>query len=191
LSKTGFLVVITAPSGSGKTTIYKQLLKRNPQLQFSVSFTTRPRRQDEENGIDYYFVSKKEFMRKVERGDFVEWAEVHGEYYGTEKSQVDRCLKNGRICLLDVDVQGAINIQKNYRDLVNIFIMVPSLEELARRLKKRGTDSEERIKVRLRNAENELEYKKYFKYIVINDKVEEAVSQIEKIIESEKGKRAL
>jgi len=191
LSKRGLLVVITAPSGSGKTTIYKQILKQNPQWKFSVSFTTRPRREGEVNGVDYYFVNKQDFMNKVKRGDFVEWAEVHGEYYGTEKKQVDRYLEEGRICLLDLDVQGAMNIMKAYSDVVTIFIMAPSLKELASRLRKRGTDSEERIKVRLRNAENELEYRNHFKYIVVNDRVEEAVAQIEKIIESEKRKRSL
>jgi guanylate kinase len=181
--------VVTAPSGSGKTTIYQQVLKRNKDLAFSVSYTTRARRDNEIDGIDYYFVSREEFKKKVDLGELIEWAEVHDDLYGTERKQLEMFKKKGKICILDLDVQGAMNVVKIVPDAVTIFIEPPSLEELERRLKKRGTESEEKVKLRLQNAKNELEYKKYFSYIVVNDDVKKAIKRLEEVIEFERRKR--
>ncbi len=188
MSKKGVLVIITAPSGSGKTTIYKELLKRGKNFGFSVSYTTRKKRDDEVNGLDYYFIDRKDFKKKVDRDEFIEWALVHGELYGTEKRQIIECLSKREICILDVDVQGALRVMEEYKDAVTIFIEPPSIEELRRRLKKRGTESEKEIELRLTDAKNELEYKKHFKYIVINDVVKVAIQRVEEIIENERIK---
>lgn len=189
MSNTGFLVVVTAPSGSGKTTIYKRILKYNPDLCFSVSYTTRKKRIFEVDGADYYYIDRKSFERKIESGEFIEWATVHGELYGTERRQIEGSLKKRRICILDVDVQGAIRIMEEYPDALTIFIQPPSIEELEQRLRKRGTESEENIRIRLMDAQNELEYRNLFKYIVVNRIAEEAIREVEAIIEREKNKR--
>jgi guanylate kinase len=183
LSRKG-IVVISAPSGSGKTTIYKEILKRNPDLRFSVSYTTRSRREGEVNGRDYFFVDRDAFEKMAREGRFVEWASVHGELYGTERKQIDECVAEGKILLLDVDVQGAMSVMRDFPGAVTIFIEPPSLDELKRRLKRRGTESDESIRLRLLNAKRELEYRKYFQYIVINNQLNESILQIENIIKS-------
>jgi guanylate kinase len=182
--------VVTAPSGSGKTTIYREVLAKNRDLVFSVSYTTRKKRPTEVHGRDYYFIEKEQFERMIEHGEFIEWAVVHGELKGTERAQVDRCLEEKRVCILDVDVQGALNIMKEYNDAVTIFIEPPSIEELERRLRNRKTESEKQILVRLRDAENELAYRNRFKYIVANDIVQKAIKQVEQIITQEKKTRS-
>jgi guanylate kinase len=189
LSRSGFLVVITAPSGSGKTTIYRHLLKNYKDFKYSVSFTTRRKRKDEVEGADYFYISRKVFEKMIEGGDFIEWAIVHGELYGTEKRQIVDCLKRKKICILSIDVQGAIRVMQEYPDAVTIFIEPPSIEELERRLRRRGTESEEEMQIRLMNAQNELEYKNHFKYIVVNDIVEKALKEVENIIAREKELR--
>lgn len=189
MNRMGFLIVITAPSGTGKTTIYRRVLNRKQDLVFSVSYTTRKKREDEEEGVDYFFIDNETFNRMREREEFLEWAVVHNDLYGTEKSQVIRILTRGKICILDLDVQGALNVMKQYPDAVTIFIKPPSMKELERRLKKRGTEGEEIVRVRLRNAEKELEYARFFQYIIVNDKVENAVKKLEEIIETEIKKR--
>lgn len=176
------IVVISAPSGSGKTTIYREILKRNPQLRFSVSFTTRKRRESEADGRDYFFVDRGTFERMAREGKFVEWASVHGELYGTERKQLDDCLADGKTLLLDVDVQGAMNIMKEFPEAITIFIEPPSLEELERRLRRRGTESDESVRRRLEGAKRELAYRNDFQYIVINDRLDESIRQIENII---------
>ena len=184
MNKKGSVVIITAPSGAGKTTIYREVLERNRGLVFSVSYTTRNRRPGEVDGRDYYYIDKKTFEEKKKRGDFVEWANVHGEIYGTDRFQVEHCIEQGRICILDLDVQGALNVMKKYPLALTVFIQPPSLEELDKRLRKRGTESEEEIKLRLLNAQKELEYSRYFKYIIVNDNLESAVSKLEQVISS-------
>lgn len=189
MSNSGFLIVITAPSGSGKTTIYRHILEKYTDFEYSVSYTTRRQRKDEIEGVDYFYINRKEFERMIERGEFIEWAIVHGELYGTENKQIVDCLKRNKICILSIDVQGAIRVMKEYPDAVTIFIEPPSLEELEKRLRKRGTESEEEMKIRLMNAQNELEYKSHFKYIVVNDIVEDALKDVENIIAREKELR--
>jgi guanylate kinase len=185
LSDEGLVVVITAPSGSGKTTIYRKLLQRRRDISFSVSYTTRKRRPVEVDGVDYFFISRREFERKISVGDFIEWAEVHGELKGTDRRHLEECIHRSSACILDVDVQGAVNIMQAYPEALTIFIRPPSLEELKNRLMKRGTENEEELQVRLRNAEKELEYRGRFQYIVVNDQVENAVNRIEEIIDRE------
>lgn len=189
MSNTSLIVVLTAPSGSGKTTIYRKLLERRRDIDFSVSYTTRKRRPVEEHGVDYFFIGREEFERKITAGDFVEWAEVHGELKGTDRNQLEKCLERSTACILDVDVQGAVSIMQAYPEAVTIFIQPPSLEELKKRLMKRGTESEDELEVRLRNAKKELAYRDRFQYIVVNDEVENAVNRIEGIIEKEIGNR--
>lgn len=190
MSEEGILLVITAPSGTGKTTIYRKLLEERNDLTFSVSCTTRKRRAGERDGVDYYFIDRGEFRRRIEKCAFVEWAEVHGEHYGTEKAELERCRRSGRVCILDLDVQGALNIMKLYPEAVTIFIEPPSLEELKKRLEARGTESREDIELRLADAKKELEHKCYFKYIVVNDRIENAVRRLHEIIDYELSKRS-
>jgi guanylate kinase len=182
LNKKGAVVIITAPSGAGKTTIYREVLRRNRDLVFSVSYTTRNRRPGEVDGRDYYYVDKKAFEEKKKRDDFVEWANVHGELYGTDRAQLELCIEQGKNCILDLDVQGALNVMKKYPHALTIFIQPPSLEELDKRLRKRGTESGEEIKLRLLNAQKELEYSRFFNYIIVNDNLETAINKLEQLI---------
>ncbi len=182
----GLLVVVSAPSGTGKTTLCHMLLKEFENMEFSVSYTTRPPRKGEVNGKDYFFVSKEEFERMVEEGDFLEWANVYGNLYGTSKSQVLRALNEGKDILLDIDVQGALQVKKNLPEAVLIFIMPPSFDELERRLKHRGTDSEDVIKRRLETAKEEIKKAVYYDYIVVNDVLEVAFDKLKSIVTAEK-----
>ncbi len=188
MSKNSFIVIITAPSGSGKTSIYKRVLDKNRNLKFSVSYTTRKKRTVEMPGKDYFFISREQFEAKRERGEFIEWASVHGDLYGTDRKQVENILNHGNICILDVDVQGALNVMKIFPDAVTIFIQPPSLEELEKRLRKRGTESAEEVRTRLQDAKIELEYKKYFNYIIVNEKLESAIMRLNEIIAHENEK---
>lgn len=190
MSEEGILLVITAPSGTGKTTIYRKLLEKRNDLTFSVSCTTRKCRAGEKDGVDYYFIDREEFRNRIEKGAFVEWAEVHGEHYGTEKVELERCRSSGKVCILDLDIQGALNIMKLYPEVITIFIEPPSLEELKKRLEARGTESKEDIELRLADAKKELEHKCYFQYIVVNDRIEDAVSRLNEIINYELSKRS-
>jgi guanylate kinase len=182
-------LVITAPSGTGKTTIYKRVLARNPHLAFSVSYTTREKRKGETQGVDYFFIDRETFQRMREEGAFLEWAVVHNDLYGTEKKQIEEFLKDGRVCIADLDVQGALSVMKQCPHAVTVYIRPPSLDELEQRLKKRGTEREEDVKLRLLNAQKELEYTSYFKYIIVNDRVDNSIKRLEEIIQTEIKKR--
>ncbi|ADU97365.1 guanylate kinase [Thermovibrio ammonificans] len=184
----GLLIVVSAPSGTGKTTLCHMLLKEIPTLEFSVSYTTRPPREGEVDGRDYHFVTKEQFERMIEEGDFLEWANVYGNLYGTSKSQVLKALEEGRDILLDIDTQGALQVKKNFPEAVLIFILPPSLEELERRLRKRGTDPEEVIERRLKTAREELKKALCYDYLVVNDELEKAFDQLKGIITAEKLK---
>lgn len=184
----GKLIIIAAPSGSGKTSIVKFLLEQNLNLFFSVSATTRKMRQNEKDGVDYHFISEEEFLDKIEKNQFVEWQEVYnGTHYGTLKSEVDAKLAQGKNIVFDVDVIGGLNIKKMYGDkALSIFIKPPTLEELTVRLRKRGTESEESLQKRLAKAMFELEHETLFDVTIINDELsvaqEEAVSLIKSFI---------
>lgn len=180
----GKLVIFSAPSGSGKTTIVRELLKRFDCFEFSISATSRNPRGQEQNGVDYYFLSNEEFRARVERDEFVEWEEVYqGTCYGTLKSEMERIWAKGNIILFDVDVMGGINLKRIFGDdACSVFIMPPSVEELERRLRGRGTDSEEVILKRIAKAEFELSKSSEFDHVVINDNLEVAVAEVVDII---------
>jgi guanylate kinase len=180
-------VVLSGPSGSGKTTIVDRLLERSPvKLVKSVSATTRPPRRNEVDGRNYYFLSESEFARRRARGDFLECAEVHGtgNWYGTLRSEVERARRLGGWALLEIDVQGALQIIQKHPRSLSIFLRTSSEEEYEKRLRARGTDAEEIIQRRLANARNELKYAPQYRYLVVNDDLDEAVRQIVTIISS-------
>lgn len=182
----GKLVIFSAPSGSGKTTIVRELLKHFSNFEFSISATSRQPRGGEQHGVDYYFLSNEEFHERVERGEFVEWEEVYaGTCYGTLRSEMERIWAAGNIIVFDVDVMGGINLKKLFgKDACSIFIMPPSVEELERRLRGRGTDAEEVIAKRIAKAEFELSKSSEFDHTVVNDVLDDAVAEATNIIES-------
>lgn len=181
----GKVVIFSAPSGSGKTTIVRALLEQYNQFEFSISATSRAPRGAERNGVDYYFLSAEEFAEKVAQDAFVEWEEVYaGTSYGTLKSEVERIWSKGNIILFDVDVMGGINLKRIFQEKAcSIFIMPPSIEELRRRLEGRGTDSAETIEKRISKASFELTKSPEFDHTVINDRLEEAIEATCKIID--------
>ena len=176
------LIVISGSSGVGKGTVIKSLLSRNSDIKLSISYTTRLPREGEEEGVNYFFRTKEEFMRAVENDEFLEWAEFSGNCYGTKRKFVEKSLNNGEHVLLEIDTQGALQIKNKMPEAVLLFIAPPSYEELVARLRGRRTETEEAIQKRLNFVEFEKENSKYFDHIIINDTVENAVSQIEKYI---------
>ena len=180
----GKMVIFVAPSGSGKSTMIKRIRKDFPQFHWSVSHTTRPKREGETEGKHYFFVSHNEFEREQEKDTYIEYASVHGNYYGTSKDFIDKATKEGHPLLLDLDIQGADSFKKIFHDDCKvIFISPPNLNELELRLRKRGTDDVQAIQVRLANAKKEMERKNDFDYLVINDNVEQAYKNLCQIIE--------
>ncbi len=178
------IIIITAPSGAGKTSITRHLLANFPQLSFSISAATRQPRSNETDGKDYYFISLQEFRDKIKNNDFVEWEMVYeGKYYGTLKSEIQR-LWNDNLCpLLDIDVKGAIHVQQQYPDSsLSLFIEPPSVDELRRRLLSRGTETEETLNDRVNKASYELSFKHHFNKIIVNDNLERACAEAEEII---------
>jgi guanylate kinase len=179
------VIIITAPSGSGKTSITRHLLKTiQDHLAFSISATTRQKREQETDGQDYYFISVKEFEDKIKQDAFVEWEMVYeGKYYGTLKSEIRRIWENGQAPLLDVDVQGAVHIQRQFPDnSLTLFIEPPSIDELKKRLKRRGTETAESLSARINKAAFELTFKKHFDKVIINDNLETACIKAEEIV---------
>jgi len=182
------LFIVTGPSGSGKSTIVHHVMNDLRNVQFSVSHTTRPKRNSEEDGRDYYFISRKEFEGMVARRRFVEWAIVHGECYGTSKREIEQKAEMGDL-VLDIDVQGAAQIRKKYNKAVFVFVLPPRFKELRRRLEERGEDSPAVIRNRLRDAKKEIREYVHFDYIVINDELDRAVLELESIILSARCRR--
>ncbi len=175
-------IVFSAPSGGGKTTIVKMLHKKYPQTIISVSATTRPKRPGEQDGVDYYFLTREEFEQKIKEGKFLEYEEVHGNYYGTLKEVVEKHVQDNRVVLFDIDVNGALSIKKHYPNAILIFIKPPSEEVLVERLKKRRTETEESIRRRLQRLPYEYEQAKKFDYVVVNDDLEQTLKEVERIV---------
>lgn len=184
--KKGKLIILVAPSGSGKTTIARSLLNDFPRIKFSVSATTRPPREGEQDGKDYFFLSREEFDQKIKQNDFLEWEEFYnGSRYGTLRSEVDKLIESGYFPLLDIEVKGAINIKRQYGSRsVSIFIQPPSIEELKKRLLSRGTEDDASLETRLERAQKELGYATRFDYVVINDELDTAYKQVKTIVNS-------
>ncbi len=178
------LIVISGPSGAGKSTLRSKLLQNHPELTYSISYTTRKPRPNEKDGVDYFFVSVDEFKKLIYEDDFIEYAIVYGNYYGTSKSQVEKVIESGKPIILEVDVQGAENIIKKYPDCCSIFIAPPSIEVLISRFDSRGTESQQEKEKRLNEAANELLKQQIFKYVLINDKLEDSYNNLENIIYS-------
>lgn len=186
---TGKLFVISAPSGAGKTTLLKKVMNTLPGLVFSISHTTREPRQGEKDGVDYHFVSKGQFLDMIDRELFLEYAEVHDNFYGTSKDAIGMQLEDGLDVVLDIDVQGAAILRKKGQpEATHIFISPPNLYELERRLRGRGTESEEIIKLRLKNAETEIKAAREYEYLIINEKIDAAAHLLASIILAERAR---
>jgi guanylate kinase len=190
LESKGEVIAVSAPSGAGKTTIVKKILKYYPDIVFSVSATTRPKRENETNGREYFFLSVDNFQKKIENGEFVEWEKFYDYYYGTFKSFIEENINAGKSVLLEIDVKGALSIKKIYPDSHLIYIEPPSYEVLVKRLRERQTETEEDFKKRIERAKMELSLKDRFDYIINNENLEKAIKEtsdlINKIITKEK-----
>jgi len=184
ISKTGNIIVISAPSGAGKTSICNAVLKDDKNAVYSISYTTRKPRLGEKDGREYFFTDTEIFKKMIKAKAFAEWAKVHENYYGTPKSFLDKALKNGKNVILDIDVQGGIKIKKSYPDACMIFVMTPNLKVLKERLLARNSDSKETINTRMKNAKKEISFLSKYEYLVINDDLKEAVNKVQTVIKS-------
>ena len=182
----GVLIVISGPSGAGKGTICKALLEKHKEISLSVSATTRNPRVGEVDGINYHFLTKEDFIGRIEENDFLEYAEVYGNYYGTPKSNVEKILDSGRDVILEIDIQGALKVKEQSNEGVFIFILPPSMEELKQRIINRGSETPESLMTRFKSAYKEINYVSKYNYAVVNDTVEKAVEKIEAILLAEK-----
>jgi len=178
----GEIIVVSAPSGAGKTTIVKQILKQYPEIVFSVSATTRPKRAVETDGVEYYFITENEFVEKIENDEFVEWEKFYDYYYGSFKISVDNCIDERKTILFELDVKGSISLKKIYPEAHLIYIMPPSYEELIRRLKDRQTENSEDFKKRVERIKMELSLKDQFDYLIENKDLEKAIKETSDLI---------
>lgn len=178
----GHLFILAAPSGAGKTTLCKAILNRYRDMLYSVSYTTRAPRPGEVNGVDYYFISKEKFIKDIENDKWAEWAQVHGNFYGTPAEFLNKSLSKGQDVLLDIDIQGTVQVLDRYADTITFFILPPSLEILKKRLESRGTDSADTISARLVNAKEEISKKNLYHHVIVNDQLSSAVSELLSII---------
>jgi len=178
------IIIITAPSGAGKTSITHHLLKTIPRLRFSVSAATRPPREFEKDKVDYYFMSQHEFQQKIQHNEFVEWEMVYeGKYYGTLKSELQRIWNMKKVPLLDIDIKGAIHVQQQHpQDCLTIFVEPPSVDELKKRLLSRGTETEESFRARINKASYEISFKHSFDKVIVNDQLDRACKEAEEIV---------
>lgn len=176
--KHGHLFIISAPSGAGKTTIAKAVLQKFKDMCYSISYTTRKPRAEERDGVDYHFVSKQDFKNGIKKARWAEWAEVYGNYYGTSAEFIEKKLSSGCDILLDIDVQGTLQILKHHPDSVTVFILPPSINALRKRLEMRGTDSQAVIEKRLINAKKEMAQKKMYRHVIVNDELSAAIDEI-------------
>ena len=182
----GLLIVISGPSGAGKGTICKSFLERNKEVALSVSATTRDPRKGEVDGINYHFVSRDEFKKRIEDDDFLEYAEVYDNFYGTPRSNVEELLESGRDVILEIDIQGALKVKENAGDGVFVFVLPPSMSELRQRIINRGSETKESLMKRFKSAYQEINFLSKYNYAVVNDKVDVAVEKLEAIIAAEK-----
>jgi len=180
----GRLFILSAPSGAGKTTLCRVLMEHFKDMLYSVSYTTRDPRKGEIKGADYHFISKDEFREKIKEDKWAEWAEVHGNYYGTSAEFLSDALSSGKNVLLDIDVEGTRKILEQYPESITIFIMPPTPEILRMRIESRGTDSSEIIEKRLKNAETEMAQKNLYRHVIVNDRLDEAIGELISIVEA-------
>ncbi len=179
----GSAAALCAPSGTGKTTVARRLVEERNDLVFSVSATTRAPRPNEQRGVDYQFVGRAEFESMIQRGELLEWAEVHGEYYGTPRSNLEAAARDKKLLILDIDVQGARQVVQARPETVAIFLLPPSADALLERLRKRGSEDDEQVSRRLETAKDELSAMDEFEYVVVNDRLDETVRAVESIID--------
>jgi guanylate kinase len=180
------LIILSAPSGGGKSTIMRALLSKDASLAYSVSATTRPARHDEKNGREYHFYSREDFQHLIDEDAFLEYFEVHGNFYGTLKREVDSKIQSGKDVLLDVDVQGSMRLKKLVPDCTTIFVLPPSMATLERRLRNRGTDNEDVIRRRLDNASGEIRMAEHYDYVLINENLDETIANVHLIIRAQR-----
>ena len=190
-STTGQLFIVSAPSGVGKSTIIRRVLADRPRLKFSVSCTTRPMRPEEVPGKDYHFISREEYLSGIQSERFLEWAEVHGRFYGTDRRPVDKWIKAGHDVLLDIDVQGARLVRCAYPAAQTIFILPPSMQVIEERLRNRATETEEQLTIRVAAARREILESPWFDYIIVNDDLQEAIENFNAIIQAARSSRAV
>lgn len=184
----GQLYVISGPSGVGKGTVVSEFLKNNKEVFLSVSATTRAKREGEQEGINYYYKTHEEFVEMIENNEFMEWAQFCDNYYGTPKATVENILKSGKDVILEIEVQGAMQIKKNFPESIFVFVLPPSIDELEKRLINRGTESEDVVRLRIETAKKEIVYAKEYDYLLVNDIVEKTVCKLSGIIISERCK---
>lgn len=190
IARRGLMLVLSSPSGAGKTTLTKLLRDEEPSLTLSISVTTRPRRPSEVHGVHYYFITPDEFKELRDRGDLLEWAEVHGNFYGSPRKEIEKALTSGNDILFDIDYQGAMQVRKTAPDdVVSIFILPPSIPELRRRLERRAEDSATVIQQRLKNAKNEIDRWRDYDYVLVNDDLQATFAKIRAILAAERLKR--
>jgi len=189
MGREALLFVVSAPSGAGKTSLCKEVVNLVPDVHFSISYTARPARQHEINGVDYHFVSLEEFQKMIDSGQMLEWTEIYGNFYGTSKASVEEYRSERKDIIFDIDHVGARRIKKAYPDSVTIFILPPSRDELKERLTQRGTDTKEVIKMRLEKSREEMKEANWYQYQIVNDDFEKAVAQLKEIITAERKKR--
>ncbi len=183
--KEGFLLVLSGPSGVGKGSVCERLLAEDDRLKYSVSATTRERRPHEKEGKNYFFRTVKEFHEMIDRGELLEYALVHGNYYGTPRQFVLECIDAGNVVILEIDVQGALQVKKSFPGAVFVFLLPPSMEELEKRIIGRETESEESLRLRMKNARTEMSFVEEYEYAVINDELEKAVASVAAIVQAE------
>ncbi|MGP8152733.1 MAG: guanylate kinase [Smithella sp.] len=186
----GFFIVVSAPSGAGKSSLCQRLLHAYPEIKFSVSYTSRPPRPNEVNGKDYHFISSEEFQDRIDQGEFVEWVENYGHLYGSSRNVMKEFIQNGKDLLLDIEPRGAKKIKQEFKGGIYVFVLPPSRSELLKRLEKRGHETDDVIQKRFKQAESELKEISWYNYVIFNEDLETAVNQLISIYIAEKCKRS-
>ena len=191
MSASGRIFVVSGPSGSGKSTLIREVRQKVPDLGYSISHTSRPPRGKEKNGVEYHFVSRENFQKRIDSGEFVEWAEVYQDLYGTSVASLRSQITAGRDVIMDIDVQGARNIKDHFKDAILIYVLPPSLEILEKRLRDRGTDDEKTIRTRLNKAAKEIKNCVSYDYLLFNDDLDQAVEELKSILIAERCRKSV